>query len=182
MLELSKCSVCSISGHKPSPYAIGACKKCREILSMDVHLLYRCTEHVLAKMGHDLDKIYANNRRQEGVTGRRLLSATVYSLTNCNSYEIMNMFRLRGREQSDSTVRHLIMSARDFYRFNKHIREEIDTIMRQTLEQYMLHDNMIKNSSLLGIDKVCEVLMSRGLIKDAALASEISLEIINALK
>jgi hypothetical protein len=181
-MEIKKCNICHVGGYKARVYAIGACDSCKDVLSNDIHLLYRCAEVILLKRGYTLDAMYANNNKQHGVAARRMIAAVLSNLTHCTSFEIMNIFRLKGREYSDSTVRHLIMSSRDFYEFNKSYREGMDTYMTEVIEQYMLHDNMIKNSSLIAIDKVTDILIRSGITKDRMLASEVSLEILNVLR
>lgn len=181
--EVKRCPVCRIGGYKKyGQVDYGLCFQCRDVMTSDMHLVYRCAEVMAEKYGHMLEDVYAENRKQQGVTGRRLLAATMAQLTHCTSYDIMNLFQLRGKELNDSSIRHLILSARDFYSVSKSYKTVLDSFLSDVVDQYMLQENMVKKSSLLGIEKISNILVNRGMTDDPATATDVALEILNAVR
>jgi hypothetical protein len=160
---LIRCGACGNNGYSVDTVKFGVCHSCREIIRDDVSVLFRCADATAKAYGFSHDTIYSDGKEKDSVMGRRLISFTLSHLSKTTSGEIARLFSLHGKDISDSSIRHMILSCRDIMDVDKKYADYVSLFINDTLDQYNLSDNMIKSSRVDDLSIIYRTIVASGI-------------------
>jgi len=176
------CPACNRKPYSIKKMSAGVCNDCRSMLAGDIRLLYKCAEEVASAYGHTLSDIYVNRRTSDIVSARRLIATTCLHMSNAKSREVASFMRSRGKEIGDSSVRHLVLVARDLYDVSKTYRDLLDKFMLDTLRKYLgSSDNLLKMHNRNISDVVSRILIEEGICNEES-SLVLAEKIVNAIE
>jgi ribosomal protein L37AE/L43A len=175
------CPVCNRRPYSRKFMSVGVCHQCRDVLRKDIYTLYRCAEDALAGLGYVVNDVYLDSRKGDLVSSRRLLASACLTLSSLSSREFASIMRMRGKTIESSSVRHLVLVARDLYDVSKSYRELMDKYMKDVLERYIVSENAMKRTEKGTADLIAALLIKEGVCMEEG-AMLLSNKILNVIE